>query len=879
MVSTPVESLAAGEKPSIVRRFVRAARLTTGAGIVARVLQLLLPFFVAKLISRPDFGIFTIVTSTVAVGAELGQLGQNATVQKFLPQFVVRQGERVGALVDTIIAISVVCLLVLATLLFFTSHLIALRLYGDASLANYLRVAAVLLTAAGLFNVFCGTLAGLQEFGKFSAAQLIRSSILLVLSVPGAVAFGLTGVLTAQTAGSLLVAYFIGRFASKTLYGRFGTRMAVRFDRQFLGMITGFSVPVFLSATLVLPAYWLSMARLSRLFGVQEVAQFGIAFGVMQFVILIPGVTSMTALSFLSESHARSDDTFGLLANLNLRVAWYIALITAVFLAFAAPQFLHFAFGKKYTDIHSLMIFMMLVGLAMAICNSVGSVIASTGKMWQALGLNAVWLAMFGSLAIILIPRLASRGLALSYFGSYGIFAVLACIYARHVCHMSLKKTPALIVLSALGFAGAGYTVSQFPHLSAVIGCLATLLLAVLGWKLVMTQQERSQVSRKLRLATKRWTWRSERAPRRERILYVSHVDWGWIKQRPQHLAESLRRFFDVTVAFDCGWRRGNLANKFRISRSCIPLLHIPSTYQGRIPLLARVSAIAARLQLRFAMWLARPTYLWFTWPEMFQYLPRGMKVPVIYDCMDDAGASSRDAQRVTYLEREERALIAKAAIVFVSSERLRHVLETRYGQPQKYHLLRNAFDGKLLPEFEEQRQSVCTYKIGYCGTIAEWFDWELLAKLVEALSYVEVHLIGPVVDLGAGIATHPRITIHHPTKHSDLPAIMGEFDCLIMPFQVTPLIESVDPVKLYEYINFGKPIVSVYYDEITRFAPFVHFYRSHDEALDIVSRLATGEIGRKYSPDERRAFLLVNTWSERASVAAALLKATKECA
>ncbi len=34
-------------------------------------------------------------------------------------------------------------------------------------------------------------------------------------------------------------------------------------------------------------------------------------------------------------------------------------------------------------------------------------------------------------------------------------------------------------------------------------------------------------------------------------------------------------------------------------------------------------------------------------------------------------------------------------------------------------------------------------------------------------------------------------------------------FDCLIMPFKLNKLIFSVDPVKLYEYINYNKPIVS----------------------------------------------------------------------
>ena len=388
-----------------------------------------------------------------------------------------------------------------------------------------------------------------------------------------------------------------------------------------------------------------------------------------------------------------------------------------------------------------------------------------------------------------------------------------------------------------------------------------------------MTKHEETGTPGGVRPSAERETLRSDRTKPRERILYISHVDWGWIKQRPHQIAEHLRRFFDVTVVFNCNWRRKGLPNKFEFSRSCLPLFHLP--LRGRIPLLAKLDVLAIRLMLRIAIWFVRPRYAWLTWPDLFQYLPRETGVSIIYDCMDDAQAFPRDAHRIAQIAELESAVVARAEIVFVSSNRLRHILEARHGQLQKYHLLRNAFDGKIVSDAGESARSDGAFKIGYCGTIAQWCDWELLTKLVEARPGVEVHLVGPL-DAGASLQVHSQIVWHGPVEHGDLPEIMGAFDCLIMPFKVTPLIESVDPVKLYEYVNFGKPIVSVFYDEIERFAPFVHFYRSHDEALAIVAKLASGEIGRKYSNDERRASLLVNTWAERASVAAALLMASR---
>jgi len=857
------------DKPGIAARFLRAAQLTAGAGVAARLLLTLLPFLVAKLISRPDFGIFTIVASTVTVGAGLGELGQTATLQRFLPQFAIREPKCIGAVVDTVVAVALCCLLTLAAILILSSRLVAVSLYGDASLVNYLRVAAVILAAAGLFNVLSGILAGLQEFVRFSAAQLVRSCVMLVLGVAAAAVFGLRGALAAQVIGSLAVAHFAGQLASSTLRGICGTRLVPRFHRRFLGMMTGFSLPMFLSAALVLPAYWLAMARLSHCFGVREVAEFGIAFGAMQFVLLVPNVISMTALSFLSESHARSDHTFGSLSNLNLRVAWGLAMMTAVLLAFIAPPLLDLAFGAKYGDIRWLLLYMMMAGLAMAICNSVGSVIASTGKMWQALALNTVWLALFTASFMLLVPRLASQGLALSYFASYALFAIMACFYGRSVCGMSLEKVPSLAALSLLGFAAAAFTMDKWPHFLALTGLLVTAVLAAVTWRMVATEPERDHARLELRSLLGRET-AARPARSRPRILYVCHVDWGWIKQRPQHLAEHLRQHFDVTVAFRCNWRRAAMVNDFRISRSCIPLLRVPM--RDRFSFLAMLDTLALRISLRLLIGLIRPAYIWLTWPDLYKYLPRRVRPYLIYDCMDDAQAFPREQKRAAILARTEHELVAHAQFVFVSSERLRAVLRSRHGTLKTFHLLRNAFDGKPLSAPAHHRPIRRAYQIGYCGTLATWLDWDLLVKIVDALPGVELHLVG-AIDPGAAIVQHEKILWHGPKRHDELPAVMGEFDCLAMPFRVTPLIESVDPVKLYEYISYNKPIIAVYYDEIARFAPFVHFYRTHAEALDLVSRLMTGALDKKYSDTERRTFLAANSWRERASLAADVMQ------
>ena len=78
------------------------------------------------------------------------------------------------------------------------------------------------------------------------------------------------------------------------------------------------------------------------------------------------------------------------------------------------------------------------------------------------------------------------------------------------------------------------------------------------------------------------------------------------------------------------------------------------------------------------------------------------------------------------------------------------------------------------------------------------------------------------------------------------------------------PLIEAVDPVKLYEYIAFGKEVISIQYPEVERFGAFVHFYRAQSEFVEIVGKFARGALPRRNHPLQRKTFLAENTWEKR---------------
>ena len=91
------------------------------------------------------------------------------------------------------------------------------------------------------------------------------------------------------------------------------------------------------------------------------------------------------------------------------------------------------------------------------------------------------------------------------------------------------------------------------------------------------------------------------------------------------------------------------------------------------------------------------------------------------------------------------------------------------------------------------------------------------------------------------------------------------------MPFKINEIVEAVDPVKLYEYINFNKNILSIKYKEIERFEEFVYFYTNYEEFKGNLERLIKNNT-LKYSDEARRRFLKDNSWGKRVEMIEELL-------
>lgn len=344
------------------------------------------------------------------------------------------------------------------------------------------------------------------------------------------------------------------------------------------------------------------------------------------------------------------------------------------------------------------------------------------------------------------------------------------------------------------------------------------------------------------------------------KLLYIMHVPWGWIKQRPHFIAEGLKREYDITILCPKSFKN-NLLNETDIR--VIELKRFPF---GRLKIIKYVNNLLNKYQIR--KYIEECDSIWVTSPLLIS--PNDYKCfsskKVIYDCMDDMVEISRTNS--TKVRSWENALYKRADIVFCSSNYLQSTLEERYFKRKNIHVINNAVRDLQLKNLSiGNKKSFLPCSLGkeiklvYIGTIAKWFDFDLILFLLEKMPNVSLYLFGPKeVD----IPRHEKIHYCGLVEHDFVFQVMEESDILVMPFKINKLILSVDPVKLYEYIQSGRPCLAPYYGESLKFKDYVYLYDSKDNCLEIINMIMKNGLNPKKDKNSSMNYIKNNTWDNR---------------
>ena len=215
-------------------------------------------------------------------------------------------------------------------------------------------------------------------------------------------------------------------------------------------------------------------------------------------------------------------------------------------------------------------------------------------------------------------------------------------------------------------------------------------------------------------------------------------------------------------------------------------------------------SALVRRAARR---WGLRHPQLWIFPPNAVDYVGQFGESKVIYYCVDE-WSQFRHLNR-DFILAKERELLARADVVFVVSK---HLL----GKHPRAHLIPHgvnfelfAAPGPVAPDLPAKPV------IGFYGNLYDWVDQNLLAAIATLRPQWNLVLIGKIMT-DVSRLQRPNIHLLGPRPYEALPAYCRGFDVGIIPYKVNdPRMQSVNPLKLREYLAAGLPVVSVDIPEV----------------------------------------------------------------
>ncbi|MEA2420585.1 MAG: hypothetical protein QOE60_2791 [Thermoleophilaceae bacterium] len=316
-------------------------------------------------------------------------------------------------------------------------------------------------------------------------------------------------------------------------------------------------------------------------------------------------------------------------------------------------------------------------------------------------------------------------------------------------------------------------------------------------------------------------------------IVCLGFGEWGaelWTNQ--QHLMSRLARDNRVLFVESLGLRQPRLAGKDlrrmarRVERAAtgpraIDGLHVLSPLV--VPLYGKPSIRDLNAKLLRAQVGRAAGSLGLEHPLLWSYVPQAdwlvetlQPSAIVYHCVDDI-AAQKGVQAAPFRDAESR-FAARADLVLASApalaERMRTLNENVFYAPNVADTERFATALEVGP-VDPAIAALAGPRIVFTGAVvATKLDLDLLEGIARARPDWAIALVGPV---GAGdprtdisrLRSLPNVHLLGSRTYAALPSVLRGADVALVPYAINELTRSVFPMKVFEYLAAGLPVVT----------------------------------------------------------------------
>lgn len=364
-----------------------------------------------------------------------------------------------------------------------------------------------------------------------------------------------------------------------------------------------------------------------------------------------------------------------------------------------------------------------------------------------------------------------------------------------------------------------------------------------------------------------------------DRII-VWRSNFGWnvpLFQRPQHISLNLSKqkslvFYEVTHFTD------KIKDLKEVNKNLV-LINLENISIQKI-LFSKLKDIdkPKYIQIYSTDWDMKQE-------ELKKYIENGYKI--IYEYIDEINPilSGTKEIPINIKEKYEYMLNDKENVfVVVTADKLKEDIEQKRGT-EKMAFACNGVDYEHYQkidkvfEFEKDFQNILDEKkaiIGYYGAFASWFDYDMIRYLAENRPDYNIVLIGTKYDDSmekSKIEKMNNVYFLGSKDYKILKNYADKFNVCTVPFIINDITKATSPLKIFEYMALGKPIVTTAMDECKKYKS-IFIANNNEEFVELIDKVLNLKEEKNFEYFKTlKKEALENTWESKSRAIIELLK------
>lgn len=458
-------------------RFATGARSSFIANVAIFSAASLQAIVILRLLSKENFGTYSIVRSIWDVAATLAGGGVGIALVKFAAQYRATDRGKLQPVTSSAIALGLITTSAVFLALLFCARSMAVYLYKEPPMTAPIMIASFAVALTVLYNQFLSLLQGFEKIVIFNRIRVLHYVATLLLAAVLTYKYGVSGTFLGLLAGSGFALAFSFFFALKAARAS-GISLVPRFHSEALKELLDLVIPTFFSSLAVFSAFWFGRSAIVWWYGdLSDVARFGVGNSVSQVLLMtIPEAIAVPLIPLISNLNATDPQRAKALTARVFRVSGLITLFATLVVATLARVGTPLVLGRQYSNEHFIVFTMCVSAFCVIVRRPIACYIVGVGKIWLILAFDIFWVLVFVPSSWVFVRRYGPEGLACAYLLSYLVYFAVAYLYARARMGFPWRDSAVLAAVALLSLT-ASYFVLKY-NLSVVATVLLTAVIS-----------------------------------------------------------------------------------------------------------------------------------------------------------------------------------------------------------------------------------------------------------------------------------------------------------------------------------------------------------------------------------------------------------------